>query len=313
MSEHDHEFSLCLTHDVDRPYKTWAHALFYTAIERDPSHLGALRPEANPYWQFDRIARIEDDLGVRSAFYFLSEPPLSSKSAAQLRDWNEWVQLLFRYDLTEPDLAQAMWNLADGGWEVGLHGSYHSYDDRERLAHEKGRIERTLGEEIAGGRQHYLNLDPPASWRHHRAIGLDYDASLGADTYGFQHGYDVQRPFDDEFAVFPLTFMETDLPDPGDSFAEAWAVCEQLLDEAAANDAVMTVLWHPRYFASEEFPGHTRLYRRLIERAQEMGAWVGSPGAYYEQYLSGDRGSTTTPHARGQKRESDAPDGSRTP
>jgi len=288
MNDSEHEFGLCLTHDVDRPYKTWAHALFYTALEQNPSHLTALRPAANPYWQFERIARLEDDLGVRSAFYFLSEPSLSSKSPAQLRDWNEWVQLLFRYDLTRPELAEVMWELADGGWEVGLHGSYASYDDRERLAHEKGRIEQTLGEKISGGRQHYLNLDPPESWRHHRAIGLDYDASLGADTYGFQHGYDVRRPFEDEFAVFPLTFMETDLPDPGESFEEAWAVCTDLLEEAAANDAVMTVLWHPRYFASEEFPGHTRLYRRLIETAEEMGAWVGSPGAYYERYLSGD-------------------------
>jgi len=293
MSDREHEFSLCLTHDVDRPYKTWMHSLYYAVRDGDPGHL-ARAPGTNPYWQFDKIARIEDSLGVRSAFYFLSEPPLAEKSTAELLDWNTWVQLLFRYDLTQPDLVDAMSRLADGGWEVGLHGSYDSYEDRERLAYEKARIERTLGDEIAGGRQHYLNLSVPESWRHHRAVGLDYDASLGSDTYGFQHGYDVQRPFDDEFAVFPLTFMETDLPDPGESFDQAWTVCADLLEEAAANDAVMTVLWHPRYFASGEFPGHTRLYRRLIETAQEMGAWVGSPGACYERSLADDQDRVET-------------------
>ena len=68
----DHAFALCLTHDVDRPYKTYQ-SVYYALRERDPSHLGDLRPGVNAYWTFDRIRAVETDLGVRSAFYFLDE------------------------------------------------------------------------------------------------------------------------------------------------------------------------------------------------------------------------------------------------
>jgi len=48
----------------------------------------------------------------------------------------------------------------------------------------------------------------------------------------------------------------------------------------------MTVIWHPRYFNDEEFPGYRRLYRRLVERAQELGAWIGPPKQLYETIIS---------------------------
>jgi hypothetical protein len=75
--------------------------------------------------------------------------------------------------------------------------------------------------------------------------------------------------------------METALVEGGD-FTAAWDACEGLLGEAAANDAVMTVLWHPR-LVGEDFPGYRELYRRLIERALEMDAWVGPPRDLYER------------------------------
>ncbi|MFB6199103.1 MAG: hypothetical protein ABEI52_12700, partial [Halobacteriaceae archaeon] len=110
------------------------------------------------------------------------------------------------------------------------------------------------------------------------------DASLGSsESVGFSHGYDVKHPFDDRFTVFPLTAMEVALPSPGSSPDEAWAVCRSLLKEADENDAVMSVLWHPRYFSESEFPKYKRLYRRLVSKAIDMGAWVGS----FEQYYDG--------------------------
>jgi hypothetical protein len=279
------EFALCLTHDVDRPYKTYQ-AVSDAVVERDPSRLAALSPRVNPYWQFDSLMQLEDDLGVRSAFYFLSERGLWNRP---LREWlrpRYWLEHAGRYDVEVPRMARAVERLDAGGWEVGLHGSFDSFDDRERLAKEKAKIERVLGHPVRGGRQHFLNRGP-ATWDHHRAIGLSYDSSLGSSTeYGFDYGYDPIHPFDDEFTVFPLTLMEVALFEGNDSIESAWAACEQLLSEAAANEAVMTVLWHPRYL-SEDFPGYRTLYRRLIERALEMGAWVGPPTECHDR-LVGD-------------------------
>ncbi|WP_049999148.1 polysaccharide deacetylase family protein [Halococcus sediminicola] len=281
------EFALCLTHDVDRPYKTYQ-AISDTLVERDPARLRALSPHVNPYWQFDTLMQLEEDFGVRSALYFLSERGLWNRSPREWLRPRYWLEHLGRYDVSAPRMAKVIRNLDAGGWEVGLHGSYDSYDDRERLATEKGMVERVLGHRLRGGRQHFLNR-APATWDHHRAIGLEYDSSLGSSIdYGFTHGYDLVHPFDDEFTVFPLTLMEVALFEQHENIETAWNACEELLAEAAANDAVMTVLWHPRYL-SGDFPGYRTLYRRLIERALELGAWVGPPADCYDRLVGEGR------------------------
>jgi hypothetical protein len=278
----DAEFALLLTHDVDRPYKS-VQSIYHAVRQRDPRQLRSLLPGVNPWWQFEDIMELEDDLGVRSAFYFLREPHLLARDASDLLDPFYWIEHAGRYDLDTPKMLDALDRLRDGGWEVGLHGSYDSYDDPDRLRTEKTALETALGHGVKGGRQHHLNCGPN-TWEYHREIGLRYDASPGSSTeYGFDHGYQPFRPFGDEFVVFPLTLMEMALPDPGEDFEAAWAVCERLLEEAADESAVMSALWHPRLFTVEDFPGHRRIYRRLVERALEMGAWVGSPGEYYDQ------------------------------
>jgi hypothetical protein len=279
----DHPFGLCLTHDVDRPRKRGLQGLFHALQARPGYHLRTALPDRNPYWQFDEIRAIERERGVRSAFYFLNEPHLLDRPLRALARPRDWVEHLGRYDPCGPGMVDLMRSLHDDGWEVGLHGSLASARDKGRLAREKRRIEAALDAPVVGGRQHRLRLDPPATWRHQRAVGLGYDATLGtADDYGFDHGYDPLRPFDDAFVVFPLTLMEQALPDPGDDIEAAWAVCEDLLAEAADNGAVMTVLWHPRLFSESDFPGYRTVYERLLDRALEMDAWVGPPGDLYE-------------------------------
>ena len=278
----DHSFALCLTHDVDRPYKTY-HAAYYALRDRDPEHLRSLLPGTNSFWTFDRIMEIEDELGVRSAFYFLSEQDLFRERPPQ--EWvtkDGWRLFGGRYSVDDRRIVDLIHELDAGGWEVGLHGSYESSTDPDRLADEKRTIERVLDEPIVGGRQHYLKLSIPKTWHHHADLGLKYDTSLGSsDDYGFQNGYSIQRPFDDEFVVFPLTIMELALPNVETDIEGAWEECERLLEEAADNGAVMTILWHPRFFSELDFPNYAELYGRIIERAQELGGWVGPPGEYY--------------------------------
>lgn len=277
----DHSFALCLTHDVDRPYKTYQ-SIYYTIRERRLSHLSDMLWGRNPYWQFEEIMEIEADLGVRSAFYFLNEPHILAKSPRAWSRPNNWVQHLGRYDVRDPKMAELIHRLDAGGWEVGLHGSTEAADDPDRLGHEKAVLEEIIGKPVTGGRQHYLQLDIPTTWHHYAQIGLQYDASLGSgQSNGFQHGYRPLRPFGDDFVVFPLTLMDQTLPDPASEFDTAVAVCFDLLEEAAANEAVMSILWHPRLFSERDFPGYRRVYRRLLEAAQDMNAWIGTPRECY--------------------------------
>lgn len=285
MDIDDAAFALCLTHDIDRPYKTYQ-SLFFALNERPLYHLGTLRPGVEPYWQFEDIMALEDDLGVRSAFYVLNEPSLFTTQ--QPGEWlqpENLVEHAGRYDVTDEDFVRVLTDLDAGGWEVGVHGSFHTATDPVRLASEKQALESILGHEVWGGRQHHLKLGPE-SWRDQRALGFRYDASLGSrSSVGFLHGYDLRFPFDDDFAVFPLTAMEVALPNPGADFEAAQSACEHLVDEAVAHNAVMTVLWHPRYFNEQEFPGYRRLYRHLVEYALGQDGWVGPPIDLYEHVV----------------------------
>lgn len=275
-----YDFALCLTHDVDRPYKTYQ-SLYYAVTERDASHLRSLLPGRNPYWSFEEIMRLEDELGVRSSFNFLDEQYLfTDRPVSDWVDPDSWMLYTGRYSITDPRIVQLIHELDGGDWEIGLHGSYESYRDPERLRAEKLRLESILGRSVPGIRQHHLNLDVPETWKHHREIGLSYDTSLGsASEYGFEHGYGIRRPFDDSFVVFPLTIMELTLP--VSDFERASAECERLLAEANEHAAVMTALWHPRFFCADT-PEYEPLYRQLIEQALEMDAWVGPPGELYD-------------------------------
>jgi peptidoglycan/xylan/chitin deacetylase (PgdA/CDA1 family) len=273
----DHTFALCLSHDVDRPFKTyqWLHE---AVTRRDSDALRRFVAGENPYWQFDTIRRIEADLGVRSSFYVLQTPRLRAGPASRLTDPQRLLDAAARYEASDPDVAPLLGSLARDGWEVGLHGSYESAVDPDRLATEKRRLEAVLDRPVVGGRQHHLRLDGTATWRAQRDAGLRYDASLGSSReVGFRYGDRPVRPFGDDFLVFPLTLMEVALPDDPE---ERWAACEAMLEEAAERGAVTTALWHPRYF-SDDFPGYRDCYRRLIERALELGAWVGPVGDAY--------------------------------
>ncbi|MFB6179641.1 MAG: polysaccharide deacetylase family protein [Halorientalis sp.] len=277
-----HSFALCLTHDIDRPYKG-LQAPYFALSDSRLHHLKALVPSVNPWWQFDRLRRIESDLGVRSACYFLQEPHLlTGRPPSQWTDPKFLIEQLGRYRLSDPAIKGEIRELAAGGWEIGVHGSIGSHRDVDRLRTEKHRIEDILDDCVIGIRQHHLELDVPQTWRRHREVGLRYDTSLGsASEVGFNEGYHPRRPFDDEFVVFPTTIMDKALASVSESNADAWDICESILEEARANDAVMTVLWHLRNFCERDYPGQGALYRRLIERAQEMDAWVGPPGELY--------------------------------
>jgi hypothetical protein len=277
----EYPFAVCLTHDVDRPYKTYQ-SLYYAVMNREPRHLLDLLPGREPYWQFERIMDIESKLGVRSAFYFLDEQHLSDRPVRSWVDPDAWKLYMGRYDIDDPDITSVVEALDTGGWEVGVHGSYESYRDQSRLQREKARIEAVVGHEVTGIRQHYLNLENPETWQRQSAAGFEYDTSLGSSsTFGFDNGYDPIRPFDDEFTVFPLTLMELTLSSPTTQKAQAIAECEALLTEAKENNAVMTVLWHPSYFSEPDYPNYAEVYERLVAKAIEMGAWVGPPGELY--------------------------------
>ncbi len=162
-----------------------------------------LSGRAYPREYLDEWRRFEDELGLRSSFYFVSAA--RNKSSY---DPN--------YDVAEPRLRSKIEELTGQGWEVGVHGSFDSYDCPDCLAEERERLATVVGRDVIGVRQHYLRFRAPETWAYQQAAGFQYDATLGLrDRLGFRAGlaapfapYDWQNeePFD--LLELPLSVMD---------------------------------------------------------------------------------------------------------
>lgn len=277
-----YEFALCLSHDVDRVYKSYQY-LYNGLQERDLRELSGILRSNNPYWQFERFMAIESSFGVRSSFNVLDEVRLRERPKSEWLSVAGWMRFAGRYDVTDDQVAATLRTLDNLGWEIGLHGSYTSSRNPERFEYEKDRIEAVVDTRIVGNRQHHWRLSRPDTWEHLRDAGIRYDTSLGdSNEIEFPQGYELLRPFDDEFVVFPWSLMDHAVMDSAASAAAAWDNCGRVLEDARANRSVVVADWHSNVLYEPEYPGYADVYERLIARALESGAWVGPPGEFYD-------------------------------
>ncbi|MCX9011123.1 MAG: polysaccharide deacetylase family protein [Candidatus Methanoperedens sp.] len=275
-------FAVCLTHDVDEVRKT------YQWLTRPVAYLkkgqaGLLKGQLlslwhrlqgeEPFWTFESIMELEERLGVRSSFYFLKE-----KGKADILSPDTWKLLGRRYDFNDPQVKGVMKKLCDGGWEVGLHGSYDSYRDFEMLEGEKKMLQESLGNKVTGIRQHHLNLKLPETWEYHDRAGLKYDTTLGfKDRMGFRGG--TCLPFHPvsgqemlNLLEIPLAIMDTPLF--GYRKDRLHADFEGMVDAVSGFGGVLTLLWHHAVFNEHEYPGWGTAYGRLIELCRRRNAWI---------------------------------------
>jgi peptidoglycan/xylan/chitin deacetylase (PgdA/CDA1 family) len=274
------KFAVCLTHDVDELSKTYqwiTRPLRYFARKDLKGIKGQIRSFIQkikgfePYYTYDDIMRIEEDLGVKSTYYILKESGHANFSSIKT-----WYLYGRNRSLQSQDMRNLLRSLILHGDEIAIHGSYFSYKDPVLLANETRELEQLINEKIIGTRQHNLNLDVPATWHYQVMAGLKYDTSLGyKDTIGFRWG--TSFPFfphtgGDIIGILeiPLIIMDICL----ESLNNKESDCLQLADEVGRYHGVLTLLWHPPLFNALEFHDARDLYLKINEYCQEKGAWI---------------------------------------
>jgi len=170
----------------------------------------------------------------------------------------------------------------DQGGEIGLHGSKVAHASLDTMLKEKKEIERVLGREVCGYRNHYLVFRTPLTWRLLQEAGFRYDATFGyADCAGFRNGMCYPfEPFDLErhetvgkILEFPLTIMDGSLFGYMKlDYGTAWEVVRDLTDKVRAVNGVLVILWHNTYFYGENL----RFYEKFLSYCQENKAWMTS-------------------------------------
>ena len=272
-------FAVCLTHDIDEVYTS--------ALQKAVSSLRNLRhgllsgfsdsivqmqSKKMPLWNFDNILALEEQYDSTSSFYFMAENSGQQDYAYQIEDCE-----------------QAVGNIIDRGFEVGLHGGHSAYLNPDELKSKKAHLEKVLNKKVVGYRNHFLRFKVPETWEHLHESGFLYDTTFGyADCIGFRNGmchpfnpYNLLTGKSVEILEIPLTIMDDTLYnymklDP----RKAWEITRMLIDVVERNNGVLTVLWHNYNF----FGDHLDFYKKILNYCKEKNAWM-TNGEQISSYL----------------------------
>ena len=273
-------FAVCLTHDVDELMKTyqWISRPFRYLSRRDiagvKNQVSSLAEKIRgfePYYTYDDIIQIEQNMGAKSTYYILKE-----SGKANLRSKTTWYLYGRNRSLKNPKVKKLIRQLRENGDEVAVHGSYFSFNDPKLLKEEVRELGELTQEEILGTRQHNLNLEIPSTWRFQEDAGLKYDASLGFhEMPGFRWG--TSFPFHpvipgrpDPILEIPLIIMDICL----ESSKAPERDCLRIAEEVLRFNGALTLLWHPPVFNEREYPGLRTTYISLTNYCKDRGAWI---------------------------------------
>lgn len=299
------QWSVVMTHDVDEPETcNVAHPCIrkillgrglrrreaYWALRKEFRERGLSEsilagPGRRREWDFDEYCEVEKAAGMRSAFFFSVVP----KSMGHPCD--------VTYDASLARYRRVMRKLGAGGWEVGLHASYETIEDRPSLLWQAERLRSVSSQELSGMRHHYLRLDrsdPDCTLRGASGCGINYDTSMGFnDAPGFRTGTALPfRPLrdGDEFAQgfveLPMTLADMHLPARDSAAAVGRALAH--LERVREMGGMAVLNWHVGNWHSK--PGWRESFKAVcgVLRDDET-VWAPAPSqaADWWRYRSG--------------------------
>lgn len=178
------------------------------------------------------------------------------------------------YNIYHPEAEYIIKEIEAAGMEVGLHGSYASYNDSVSFQREKSRLEEVCDHNIQSQRQHYLRFDIQQSVEVWESAGITEDYTLGyAEHEGFRCGtahpfklYDLQKDTPSNVIEHPLiamdgTFFQYRRLDTQSSLMkmkDLWQTCQLL-------EGDFVVLWHNTTVFREYENWYQEVFRRFME------------------------------------------------
>lgn len=272
-------FSITPTHDVDAPYERRLLTLSgmltrsFKDITIRKSVILAIKTlvkgvrarykglSEDPYFTFDKIMALSEQLGLASHFYFIAN------NSTGLLDGD--------YDIEDREIKTLIASIHQRGHAIGLHPSYHSLGNREKLQYEFERLRHACSnvtQSNIGGRQHYLRWDAKSTFADWESVGLSYDSSLSyPEVAGFRAGicyeystYDLLNRTKLNLKEIPLIVMESSVIDKqymglgtGES---ALKYILQLKKTCQKFNGNFCILWHNhRLIKKNEFALYTKV------------------------------------------------------
>jgi len=297
-------YAVVISHDVDTPFTNPSRRLHFRmmlghirkselktadiyAKALTKQVLGMLPAQGrdDPNFRFADWLEHEGDLGARSCFYVAVRN--STEISASPQD-------VF-YDFRHPDLVDALRQVTEAGWEVGLHASVNAWKNDGWFVEERELLQSVIpGYEVAGLRHHYWSMNgdaPEETLALHSKAGFHYDSSLGLnDAPGFRRG--LAWPFNPfhrgTMEVLPIIEVPPTLMDggifyhdlPGD---EAAGRIREHIGAAFEHGGAVVLDWHLEQLNPDLLQGAgTALLEVLREMRHDSDIYWAAPGEIAE-------------------------------
>ncbi len=220
-----------------------------------------LRMEPDPYDTYAYQQAIQKKYRLRPIYFFLvGDYGVNDKN---LSVQNRKFRTLIKH-------------LADSA-DVGVHPSYGSNTEPERLRTEINRLRNILHRDITRSRQHFLMLKFPETYRHLIERDISDDYSMGfANAIGFRagictpfHFYDLDQEIETNLRIHPFAVMDATLKyymklEPGQCMEKI----RPMIRETRAVNGTFMSLWHNETLSEDRtWKGWRAVFEAIISEA----------------------------------------------
>lgn len=291
-------FALCLTHDIDG-IRTEITARERTRrlvrlVRSQSSGLNTIRFAytlagilksvvknllfSSKDFDFYDIIKMESEHGFHSTFFVISEEKLVPHFYDCFYSFSDLTRYAGRYCR----LSDAMKEMIGAGWEIGIHGTYHSALQPGLLKKEKEAIEDATGERVVSARQHWLHYDTDRT-----PDILDEAGILADSTHGFNRNIGFRAGTSFCYRLYshasnrllnvveiPQHVMDVSLFSANSlEYDEKMARVHisRLMDDVQRVGGVLTLNWHPQLW--ESMPHLRRVFEWCLQEGERRNAY----------------------------------------
>ncbi len=222
---------------------------------------------------FNRIAsNIKDQKDPYNTFDLINTMSQETQTALQyfvlLGDYSQFDKNPHYKNKGFRDLLKSL----SAQYTLGLHPSYESYSDQEKIEIEKKRLEEIIEKKVTTARCHFLRVKFPETYRTFIKAGITDDYTMiYASQCGFRTGlctpykwFDLEKNETTNLTIHPSTVMEGVLRDYNKmTAANAEVVVNQLLNEVKQFNGEFVSIFHNDSFMKGQ-EKWIELYRKLL-------------------------------------------------
>ncbi len=220
--------------------------------------LSVLNFRNDPFDTFKELLKIKKEHNVTTLFFFL------------IGDYTTFDKNISSSNSKFKSVIKSVADYA----KIGLHPSYFTFKNADKLKKEKLRLESIINTPITFSRQHFLRLSIPETYQNLIDLDLQEDYTMGyAKVVGFRastctpfYFYDLDFEIQTPLKIFSFAFMDVTLKDymnlsPEESLQK---ICELKAAVKEVNGTFISLFHNETLSESEVWKGWKTIYKTTV-------------------------------------------------